>query len=75
MDDALLKFGLTAFATLLVVVDRRARHPLVDVALRVRRVRGTARTGWPGAGSEDSGDAVGIWSLLSLSRCFSGDGA
>jgi len=27
-------------------------------------VRGTARTGWPGAGSEDSGDAVGIWSLL-----------
>ena len=55
--------------------DRRARRPLVDVALRVRRVRGTARTGWPGAGSEDSGDAVGIWSLLSLSRCFSGDGA
>jgi multidrug efflux pump subunit AcrB len=36
----------------------------------VRRVRGTARTGWPGAGSEDSGDAVGIWSLLSLSRAF-----
>jgi len=30
----------------------------------VRRVRGTARTGWPGAGSEDSGDAVDIWSLL-----------
>ena len=55
--------------------DRRARRPLVDVALRVRRVRGTARTGWPGAGSEDSDDAVGIWSLLSLSRCFSGDGA
>src|SRR5437867_3153159 len=29
----------------------------------------------PGAGSEDSGDAVGIWTLLSLPRCFSGDGA
>ena len=30
---------------------------------------------WPGAGSEDSRDAVGIWTLLSLPRCFSGDGA
>src|SRR5439155_16002465 len=30
---------------------------------------------WPGTRSEDSGDPVGVWSLLSLPRCFSGDGA
>src|SRR6184192_2729666 len=43
--------------------DRRARRPLVGVARRVRRVRGTARTGWPGAGSEECEDIVKIFVL------------
>src|SRR2546430_102129 len=32
------------------------------------------RRRWPRAGSEDSRDAIGLWPLLSLSRCLSGDG-
>src|SRR6266536_481043 len=34
-----------------------------------------SRRRWPGTGSEDSRDAIGIWTLLSFPRCFSGDGA